>query len=158
MISYSAEGVARSVASVGRAARRGVAMVTVVVAALIGSAPTASASDLKCKIHLVVRNSKPRAIKVVKLHYPDQDSGEDVSEGLDNKKVAPGKEGEWKSENLGRVAEGNPVGWMYVEYRDDTTAEKKPSDPWGPEVKSGKTSQTALGNCKDGLKYTLEVK
>jgi hypothetical protein len=130
------------------------------LALVIGFAPGAGAETLKCKAHVEVFNEKPTAIKVLRFAYqtPDGacDSKNGCNEGLSNRKLAPGETYTWPEQTLGNVAAGNPVSAVAVEYQDDTSGVKNPSDPWG------KAHWTYWflkpGDCKDGHTYKIHVK
>jgi hypothetical protein len=130
------------------------------LALLAAFASEAGAETLKCKAKVQVFNDKPTAIKVLRFAYrtPDgQCKGSDgCNEQLANKKLAGGEQYTWPEQTLGNVAAGNPINAVAVEYQDDTSGQKSPSDPWGKaqwtywHLKPG-------DDCKNGHTYKVHV-
>jgi hypothetical protein len=99
----------------------------------LGFAPDAGAKDLTCHKDITVIDNKPTAVKVLRFMYKTDSAQKDFYyEGLANKKLSHGESHTWKNQKLGDVASGNPITEVGVEYRDDTSGQKNPSDPWGP--------------------------
>jgi hypothetical protein len=143
-----------------RSARHPVATIALAVALLAAFGGAADAATLKCKAKVQVFNDKPTAIKVLRFAYRTPDGqckgNEGCNEGLSNQKLAGGAQFIWPEQTLDRVAEGNPIDAVAVEYQDDTTGQKSPSDPWGKahwtdwHLKPG-------NDCKDGHTYKIHV-
>lgn len=133
---------------------RGLSAAVIAVPLVAGIGSMADAAKLACKPDVQVTNGKTKAIKVLRFGYKDAD-GKDRTEGLDNKKLASGEEETWKNQKLQHVAEGNPISDIRIEYRDDTSGEGKPSDPWGPAKWTAWYTQT--GDCTDSRVYKVEV-
>jgi len=149
--------------AIGRRSTRRVAALSIITAAaalMAAFAPQAGAENLKCQAAVEVFNDKPTAIKVLKFAYQTPDgtcnSKDGCNEGLSNKKLAPGESATWPLQTLDKVAEGNPIKAVAVEYQDDTSGQKSLSDPWGKahwsywHLKPG-------DDCKDGHTYKVHV-
>jgi hypothetical protein len=145
-----------------RATRRIAALTAITAAAalMVAFAQKASAEDLKCEAGVEVFNDKTTAIKVLRFAYKTPDgqckSKDGCNEGLSNKKLAPGESATWPLQTLGNVAEGNPVNAVAVEYQDDTSGQKSPSDPWGKAHWSNWHLKPG-NDCKDGHTYKVHV-
>lgn len=119
-----------------------------------GIAAHVHAAKVDCKPDFEITNGKAKAVKVLSLVYTDS-GGNDFTEGLDNKKLSAGEKDTWKSVKLQHVYENNLVKSIRVEYRNDTSGEKKPSDPWGPAVKTIWFAQS--DNCTDSRVYKITI-
>lgn len=157
----------QSGSDVGHSARarvhRGLVTAAVACALSFGLVPNIGAAKLACKPDLYVKNEKSRAIKVIAFEYKVEEKNQegemekkDYREGLANKKLAPGETEDWPSQKLQNVAEFNPVLAIRVEYRNDTSGEKKRSDPWGPKYWS-KWRYFRIGDCENGRDYEVTV-
>lgn len=129
-------------------------MATVWFVASFGIAAHVDAAKVDCKPDLEITNGKAKAVKVLSLVYTDS-GGNEFNEGLDNKKLSPGETEQWKSVKLQHVYEDNAITKIRIEYRNDTSGEKKPSDPWGPAVKTIWFDQS--GVCKDSRTYKITI-
>ncbi|MDH5348685.1 MAG: hypothetical protein OEY60_14615 [Nitrospira sp.] len=128
-------------------------MLGVALALSFGTASQASAAKLACKPDIKVKNEKPWAIKVLSIDYK-HDNGEIDTEGLANKKLSRNETEEWKNQKLQHVAAGNPITGIRVEYRDNTSGQGKPRDPWGAARKTVFYGQS--GDCTNSTTYTIE--
>ena len=129
-------------------------MATIGFVVSFGIAAQVHAAEVDCKPDFEITNGKAKAVKVLSLVYTDS-GGNDFTEGLDNKKLSAGEKDTWKSVKLQHVYENNLVKSIRVEYRNDTSGEKKPSDPWGPAVKTIWFAQS--GNCTDSRVYKITI-
>ena len=145
-----------------RTTRRFASLSAIAAAAALMAAfaPQAGAESLKCKAAVEVFNDKPTAIKVLRFAYKTPDgncsSKDGCNEGLSNKTLAPGESHTWPQQTLGKVAEGNPIDAVAVEYKDDTSGQKSPSDPWGKAHWSDWHLKPG-DDCKDGHTYKVHV-
>jgi len=114
--------------AVRRAMLGGLSAVAVALSLLLADAPAAEAAGLACKPDVKVTN----------------------------RKLSDDESHTWKSQKLGNASEGTAITAIRVEYRDDTSGEKSPSDPWGQARWSG--WETRSGDCTDSTTYSLEVK
>lgn len=129
-------------------------MATIGFVLSFGIAAQVHAAKVDCKPDFVITNGKATAVKVLSLVYKDS-GGNDFTEGLDNKKLSAGETDTWKSVKLQHVYENNFIQKIRVEYRNDTSGENKPSDPWGPAVKTIWFDQT--DNCTDSRVYKITI-
>lgn len=114
----------------------------------------AGTGKLACKPDIKVTNTKVRAIKVLRFGYKDRD-GKDQNEGLANKVLEPGETETWKKQKLQDLAEDTVSDKIRVEYRDDTSGKRKPSDPWGKADWSAWLDQTQA--CDNSKAYWIKI-
>ena len=110
-------------------------MASIVFFVSFGIAAHVHAAKVDCKPDFEITNGKAKAVKVLSLVYTDS-GGNDFTGARRDKKLSAGEKDTWKSVKLQHVYENNLVKSIRVEYRNDTSGEKKPSDPWGPAVKT----------------------
>jgi len=134
--------------------RRVLVATALTCAASLGLAGNVHAANLACKPDVKVTNNKPSAIKVLRFGYKDA-SGAISMEGLDNKKLSKNETEEWKSQKLQDVAEGTVVSAIRVEYKNDTSGQGSPSDPWSSATWTIWYTQT--GDCTNSRTYTVKV-
>lgn len=134
---------------------RGAVMAILGLALSFGVVANAGAANLACKPSFEITNGKDTAVKVLALYYTDG-NGSDYKEGLDNKKLSGGEKETWKSVKLQHMAEGNPIGSIRVEYRNDTSGQGAPSSPWGEAVKTVWFKQDGT-DCTDGKTYEITI-
>ncbi|MFY9269211.1 MAG: hypothetical protein WAO55_05600 [Candidatus Manganitrophaceae bacterium] len=154
--SKSMESNAKTPHSVRSRAWRGAMIAAVGVFVSLGMAGSVGAAGLACNANFSIKNEKNEAVKVLSLIY--KVDGKDHTEGLSNKKLAPGEDHTWKNQSLGKLAEGNAMEMIRIEYQNDTSGEGKLlSDPWGPAVKTIWFRSEVEGDCTKGRTYTLKI-
>jgi hypothetical protein len=116
------------------------------------TAPSASAANLKCKPTVKATNNKQAAIKVTKFKYKVAGGNEIYTEGLVNKRLAPGETEDWPSQTLGHAATGVVVSSHAVEYKNDNSGA---GDGWGPPQTSAWITRTYT--CNDNHTYPTDV-
>ena len=126
--------------------------VAAALAMSFGAIPQASADNLKCKIDVYTMNRKPASIKVIRFEYTVL--GKTYTEGLANKRVAPGEEVDWDKVSLQHAAIGNVITSTRVEYKDDTSGVGSPiGDPYGPPKWSKAHPHTSSYPCMTDRNY-----
>ena len=142
------------IGQIGPVLGRGFLAMIVALAMSFSFISNVAAAKLACKPDVKVTNDKSRAVKVLKFGYKDRD-GKDRTEGLANKVLEPGETETWKNQKLQHIAEGTVSSKIRVEYKDDTSGKKKPSDPWGKAQWTAWVDQTDA--CNDSNPYKLTI-
>ena len=134
-------------------AHRG-ALVAIVAALAVsfGATPQAGAADLTCKPDVFAKNRKAASIKVTRFEYTVL--GRTYTEGLANKRLAPGEEVDWDKVRLQHAAIGNVITSTRIEYKDDTGGVGSPiGDPYGPPRWSDPHPHTSSYPCLTDRNY-----
>lgn len=134
---------------------QGVVMAAVGAVISLAMAGNIGAAGLACKPNFKITNNKSRAVKVLSLIY--QAGGNDHTEGLSNRKLAPGEDHTWNNQSLGKLAENNAMEKIRIEYRNDTSGEGKISSPWGPAEKTIWFTEEVAGDCTNDRTYELRI-
>ncbi|RZL89435.1 MAG: hypothetical protein EOP82_19810 [Variovorax sp.] len=135
-----------------RAHRGALAALAAALAMSFGAMPQASADGLKCRIDLYAKNRTPASIKVTRFEYTVR--GNTYTEGLANKRVAPGEEVDWDKVSLQHAAIGNVITSTRVEYKEDTSGVGSPiGDPYGPPKWSAPHTHTSNYPCATDRNY-----
>jgi hypothetical protein len=128
--------------------RHGLCAFVAALALPFGAPPQAAANDLACPADIFVMNRKGASIKVLKFEYTVR--GKTYTEGLDNKRLAPGEEEEWHSVKLQHAAIGNVISSTRVEFKDDNSGA---GDGYGPPRWSAPHPHTDSYECIKGRNY-----
>lgn len=134
---------------------QGAVIAAVGVVVSLGMAGNIGAAGLAYKPDFKITNDKSKAVKVLSLIY--QVAGKEHTEGLSNRKLASEEESVWRTQSLGKLAEGNAMEKIRIEYRNDTSGEGKISDPWGPAVKTIWFTAEVAGDCTNDRTYGLRI-
>jgi len=106
----------------------------------------AHAKDIYCKPSFFIDNDTPISIKVLKVAYKTDEGW--FEEGLDNRKLAkhpgPDSADTWKTQKLGKLAEGLALTKVSVQYKSDNSGA---GDGYGKAGWSKPTTHT--GTCQD---------
>jgi len=126
--------------------RRALAASAAMLALSLGAASQAEANPLSCAPNVRVINEKGASIKVLRFLYTV--GGQEFSESLVNKRLAPNETENWPSQTLRHAATGIVITSSRVEFKNDNSGA---GDGYGPPVMSSAFPHSYI--CSDGHNY-----
>lgn len=111
--------------------------------------PQVGAGPMTCSPDVYVKNRKAASIKVLKFEYTVKGKSA-KTESLVNKRLAPGEEERWPTQNLSKADDGDVITSTRVQYKNDNSGA---GDGYGPAKWSKDHPHSDGYYCMDGRNY-----